>query len=75
VIDISTYPNPFNDELNVMISAPGEADAEINLLDFTGQVIVTAKTHTNTSFQIRKKLHPGIYILQIKTKGIVEHSG
>ena len=70
-VDISAYPNPFNDELNVMISASDEADAEINLLDFTGQVIVTTKTQTNTPFQIRKKLNPGIYILQIKTKGII----
>jgi hypothetical protein len=71
-ITIVAYPNRFSEVLNVTVNSPYEDDVEISLIDFAGQVFESTNVSANTEFQIRNaKLKPGLYILSIKSKGIV----
>lgn len=65
---IKTYPNPFNNHLNVELESEYE---EIDICDLNGLTVYSSnlKQVSNQSFKIElSNLDSGIYILKIKTK-------
>ena len=62
--DVSVYPNPASDVLNVDFTAEG-SDYTVAIMDLQGRVLAT-QTGTNVSFQVAE-FAAGSYIVTIST--------
>jgi cell division protein YceG involved in septum cleavage len=67
--DITVYPNPFLEVLNVEIKGLSSPNIHIGIYDLTGRMIVKEKTW-NTLLEghtivLTKEIPPGAYILKI----------
>ena len=67
--DITVYPNPFSEVLNVEIKGHSSPNIHIGIYDLTGRMIVKEKTG-NTLLEghtivLTKEMPPGAYILKI----------
>ncbi|OSZ81697.1 hypothetical protein CAP35_00055 [Chitinophagaceae bacterium IBVUCB1] len=68
---ISLYPNPVADKLNVEIAGTYSNDAELEITDITGKVIIAVKV-TSSVLQVDvTKLSSGIYMVRMKDDGTV----
>ncbi|MDH5442259.1 MAG: T9SS type A sorting domain-containing protein [Candidatus Nomurabacteria bacterium] len=66
-INISVYPNPVSDQLNIVL--PGNADAIISITSLAGQVIYFSRLSTiKTSIDV-SSLKPGMYIVSFQNGG------
>ncbi len=67
IIDLSIYPNPSSDILNVLISTVGENEFQLKLFDMLGKVVY--ETHSISNKQILNininELPPGLYSIQV----------
>jgi hypothetical protein len=73
--NISVYPNPFIDELNIVLNNNAITDLNVELTDVTGRVVlskVITKTSDNFQIKIDEQLHSGIYFLQLSSGDNVE---
>jgi len=68
---ITVYPNPVNDELNVVFNEPVANDAVLNMTNVLGQNVYSNKVTDNTNIlHINMSgLEQGVYILKIETNG------
>lgn len=70
------YPNPFNSQIKIPFSLPIRGNVEFGLFDITGrQIWYTAEVFTagNRNFGLNAiDLNSGVYVIQIKTSGVVE---
>ena len=66
-VNISVYPNPVSDQLNIVL--PGNADAIISITSLAGQVIYFSRLSTiKTSIDV-SSLKPGMYIVSFQNGG------
>jgi hypothetical protein len=63
---ISLYPNPFSDRLNITYTNP---DGEIALFDFSGKEVLRQKTEKGNTIVQTSAIVPGFYILSYHDKG------
>jgi len=61
---ISIYPNPANDNINIVANAN---ITSIDILNITGQTIFKFKPNTNVTLINIENLSSGIYFINIKT--------
>jgi len=84
-LNVMLSPNPFNNEINVMLTSDEKTNIELSLIDFTGKILFVKShnldkgiNHINVSDA--GKLHDGIYLIQIKnghqvhTKKLIKHN-
>lgn len=78
-LSIETYPNPFNDEINIKFNLQASTEASINIVDVMGRVVYTLGSEQYTSGQNSVIIKtngfvPGVYTLTIKTdSGVYSH--
>lgn len=70
VSDVTVYPNPAHDKVNVQFNAEEKTDYVLNLLDLSGRVIstshATAEKGINTSEMDLSRLAKGVYMAELK---------
>lgn len=70
--EISIFPNPTNELLNVELQLGNAQEVEINLLDMLGQTVYASKNNfavgRSTVILNTASLTRGIYLLQVKTE-------
>lgn len=67
---VNVFPNPFHEELNILIDGLGASD--ITISDATGRQVFFQSVNDKeilTSIIIKPKLSPGNYVLKINTPG------
>jgi hypothetical protein len=69
------YPNPFTDELNVVIENLTEPEFVLEIYDDLGRLVFTQK-YENSGLQFRTKLNlkeyrPAVYNLRSRSEGSV----
>jgi hypothetical protein len=66
---LSLYPNPTNNQLNVVIESPVALNARIEAIDITGKVVYSAPANISTARYTQlidvSKFSQGVYILQL----------
>jgi hypothetical protein len=70
-LNISTYPNPFSDNINIAMVSPSDQQVSVQLLDVSGKLIKNIDQKifngSNTvSIHEVQSLLPGIYLIHIK---------
>ncbi len=70
---ISTYPNPFNAQINITYEVPNETDVSLELFDLNGRLVttlvehrLTAGSHTTQHWD-GSALTSGIYLIRLKS--------
>ncbi len=69
----AVYPNPFSEELNVLLSGNYDKAPVLIILNTSGQVVREQKVEGNDDKKIvlnLKSLHSGIYFLKVTGKGM-----
>ena len=76
VSSANAYPNPFNDIINVEIESAISEDAEISIVNLSGQVVYMMNKHLSAgqnSFEINADNYvPGVYFIRINGSEINE---
>ena len=71
--NMSLYPNPVSDNLNISMSFTKAAPVIINIMNITGQVIYTEKTSSEGRQNVisinTSSLSSGLYFVQINYDG------
>ena len=62
--EISVFPNPFNDEINIHINNQSECTAYIH--DMNGKLLISK--NINKKLVLQPKIDSGIYFLEIKSE-------
>lgn len=72
--NVSVYPNPTSDQLNIRINAKNPTNASLTILDYTGKVVRTLNNNqvinngsNNMSFDV-STLTNGMYLIKIENK-------
>lgn len=69
--EISLWPNPANESVNLSFESRVEVQVELRLLNFLGQVIFSDEMYVIKGFNLRKidvaKIPDGSYMLEVKT--------
>ena len=78
VTQLSTYPNPAADVLNVRFISNTPGKAKISLLSLTGQVLETidmdaAADYNNATFDVSKYSN-GVYFVKLEVNGEISHT-
>jgi hypothetical protein len=60
---LNTFPNPFNDQLNIKV----EMKSEATIFDATGRKVMTFKLSQGENHTSTKELPNGVYLLQVNT--------
>jgi hypothetical protein len=79
-LDIQCYPNPFNDDINIIISGSLGEEIDLSVYDITGMLVKRLKTENMEGGDIKvvwdatdtsgKKVSSGIYFARAKTPRI-----
>ncbi len=79
-MNITVYPNPASDYLNVEVKTDQQKEFQINLFDLNGKLIMQKDFSSGKETLDMQNYHPAIYILkvstnnkEIKTYKIVKH--
>ena len=73
VADVSVYPNPTNDVINITLPVNAKA-AKLTLFNITGQEINVQQSTTGQTRKLQLNgVPPGLYILQVKQGGEVQY--
>ncbi len=69
--EISAYPNPFTDAVQIILPASSrEKNCEVLLTDATGRIVLTQNTNGAASITIdRRTLAGGIYFCSVRSEG------
>jgi Secretion system C-terminal sorting domain len=75
-VEMQTSPNPFTENLNIRFTATATGVAEIQLISFNGQKVITKQSTIskgNNTLQISglSKLAPGVYAAQLIMDGVI----
>ena len=62
--NITAFPNPVKDELNVNIAGANGKTGQVQLMDISGRIINTAVANTNTLTISMRGMPSGVYILR-----------
>lgn len=76
---INILPNPFVEKISILYDAPAKSSAVLKILNIAGQVLITqnanlVKGYNNMEVDGLLKLHPGMYIIQFISNGILIES-
>ena len=77
-IGLTCYPNPFSDQLYVLLSSEGHREEEVTVVDLMGRCVYREKVLLECGmnhFAIQSDLSPGLYVLCIggRTQRIVRY--
>ena len=67
-INFTCYPNPFSDQLYVLLSSGGNKEEEVTVVDLMGRCVYREKVLLECGmnhFAIQSELPPGLYVLRI----------
>lgn len=74
-LEISVYPVPFNDRLNIVFNSKKSGNINLNVIDVTGRSLmmkqISVGSGNNTIELNTSDFHSGIYILNIESDGKV----
>lgn len=62
-LEMNAMPNPFSGETNIVVSASGNEDVQVNIFDMTGRLVKEIKAVTNQKFVVGAELENGVYII------------
>lgn len=62
--DLSAYPNPFTDEVNIIFKTNDASTAKIRIKDISGRIIIERAIQSNTVYSFGNRLKPGICFLK-----------
>lgn len=65
-LSVSVFPNPFKEELTVMVSSSVTQPVEVSMVDLTGREMVTLRASTNNEIVFNEPLPQGIYFLRAR---------
>jgi beta-mannanase len=69
-VSYSVYPNPFDGEMNIRVTAAVTSPIEVNVYDTRGALVLSSKDHsTNEKFTIGNVLNSGLYFVNITVEG------
>jgi len=73
VTELSVYPNPTSEVVNIQLSLSKQAQTEISIMDIHGKTMVSKASSllakgTHRLQLATDELRPGIYLLQVKTE-------
>ncbi len=69
-IDAVAYPNPFRDNLNLMILSPEDYHFDLSVVDMSTRLIYSLENLPgNEVIPINMNVAPGVYLLQIRLNG------
>lgn len=64
-VDISVYPNPFNDETHIVIESVVSELVNVEIYNVSGQLVYQGEYETNTKITVGTDLSNGVYIGQV----------
>ena len=67
-IELSIYPNPASENLQIEFKKYGEYDATYQLIDLTGKILLESKVQNTTSSLEIGLYKPGVYMLNVISK-------
>lgn len=68
---LSIYPNPATSLVHLSLPGPGQGEYLLSFYDINGRCIASEKVFLPGEVILPGNLHPGIYILQVITPGMV----
>jgi len=74
-IDVSVFPNPAENSLNIQMSADLEANVDVRLLDVMGRTVVVEQNNNSglITFDI-SSLNSGLYIVELNVDGQIQRT-
>ncbi|RYG10810.1 MAG: T9SS type A sorting domain-containing protein, partial [Chitinophagaceae bacterium] len=75
-LDFSVYPNPFTDNLTLLVQTPAAANLVITITNSVGKLMYSREAHVEkgnnrTDFTVGKHLPAGSYFLRLESEGNV----
>jgi hypothetical protein len=75
------YPNPFTNDLNIIMDSPGEGTYNLDIMDITGRIVFSSSTWNGDKDGIKVNINgdavsgmaAGIYVAIIRHNGMVVH--
>jgi len=68
-LDVSVYPNPAKQDVNVSFTLPEDSEVMIQMIDMTGSIVATYDATVyrkgNNKFEISSIANPGNYVLRL----------
>ncbi len=65
VMDISAYPNPFNDEITIEFSINGAEKVAYEVVNALGQIVIEGK-HVESPIKFGTELNAGMYFVRLR---------
>ena len=65
VMDISAYPNPFNDEITIEFSINGAEMVAYEVVNALGQIVIEGK-HVESPIKFGTELNAGMYFVRLR---------
>jgi hypothetical protein len=67
--DLMVYPNPMEEEANIMVSSSEKMQVNISIYDLSGKLVHAQSMSSNSSLQLQHlKLDQGVYLLTATSK-------
>ena len=67
--DLMVYPNPMEEEANIMVSSSEKMQVNISIYDLSGKLVYAQSMSSNSSLQLQHlKLDQGVYLLTATSK-------
>ena len=65
-MELTAYPNPFNDKINIILNSSNDATVNIKVKDIAGRTISEQFINANTVYSLGEHLPDGIYFVAAK---------
>jgi surface protein len=67
--DLMVYPNPMDDEANILVSSSEKMQVNINIYDISGKLVYEQSMSSNSSVRLQHlKLDKGVYLITATSK-------
>jgi hypothetical protein len=67
--DVMVYPNPMDEEANIMVSSSEKMQVNISIYDISGKLVYEQSMSSNSSLQLQEvHLDQGVYLLSATSK-------
>lgn len=74
-IDISVFPNPADNSLNVQLPGDLDANVDVRLMDVMGRVVLVEQNNRAGLFTFDvSKLHSGLYVVELNVEGQIQRT-
>jgi hypothetical protein len=69
-IDLTAYPNPFNNEINIKLNHPESETMNVRIFDMTGRIVSQSlKVNAYDVFTTGNDLRPGMFFVEVTQGG------